>query len=488
MNKVKKLLVVGGGNSGFISALILKTRFPNMQVDMVYSKKIPIMGVGEGCTAHFKDFMEFVGINQFEMIAKTDATMKCSLTLKNWNKKITDLTIVHDALHSHVYGQNLIVWMNKIAKNLPITSKMQLERCNKFIKKHLSNGYVPVNQFHFDTFKLNSFFEEICIKKNIGIIHDELLDVQFNEEGYIARVTGVDASYEYDFYIDSTGNRRFLIDKMGSKWKTFGDCIKVNSAYVFQTDVEEKIPTGTTITGMNCGWLFHIPVFSHTGNGYIYDDNYITDEQAKQEIEQFFGKKIDNGRVIKFTTGYSEKTWIKNCCAVGLSSIFMDPIGASNIGTTIQQTFLLMHRLLNYDENIIYSYNDTISVIHQNTLDFVVLHYLNGRTDTKFWKDVQSMNKPKSLENKLKIWRNKTPIADDLRGTNFMMNAANFFVILLYIFEFLDTESIKYEYDSFPDHIKEQVEQIISSQETEIAQDTVSHNEALEYIRKLYIS
>ena len=53
MKDIKKIVVVGGGTAGMVSALILKSRFPSMQIDIICSKKIGIIGVGEGSTEHW---------------------------------------------------------------------------------------------------------------------------------------------------------------------------------------------------------------------------------------------------------------------------------------------------------------------------------------------------------------------------------------------------------------------------------------------------
>jgi protoporphyrinogen oxidase len=45
MNKLEKISIVGGGTAGFTSALILKTRFPHVTVEVIRSKKIGIIGV-----------------------------------------------------------------------------------------------------------------------------------------------------------------------------------------------------------------------------------------------------------------------------------------------------------------------------------------------------------------------------------------------------------------------------------------------------------
>src|SRR4051812_33008172 len=47
---IRSILVVGGGSAGFLSALVLKKRLPQMPVTVVRSKEIGVIGVGESTT------------------------------------------------------------------------------------------------------------------------------------------------------------------------------------------------------------------------------------------------------------------------------------------------------------------------------------------------------------------------------------------------------------------------------------------------------
>jgi tryptophan halogenase len=442
---MKNILIVGGGTAGYVSALILKKRFgDNINLTLVKSDKIGIIGVGEGSTEHWSEFMRYVGIDYKEIIKECDATLKLGIMFKNWS---TD-----DYFHS-------IDFLNKIKFSQTLTGYQKLisENCkqqdlnnviywnNKVPVDCLNNNYCPSAQFHFNTFKLNNFLNKKCIQNNINIEEDEINEVSFKENGEIKNVKGIKNIYEYDFYLDCTGFKKFLITKLGGEWNSYKNYLKMKEAIAFPTEDTEEYNTFTNAIAMDYGWMFQIPTYGRQGNGYIFDSDYINVEKAKEEVEKKLNKKINIAKHIKFDPGALKKVWIKNCVAVGLSANFVEPLEATSIGTTIQQIFLLNHYLLDYDEVQIQEYNSKINSIMDNIKDFLVLHYLTKKQNTNFWKDLNNIVLPDSLKQNMLKWKNRLPIDEDFYcyNTKYILFGAENFTHILYGLNFLNTKKLK---------------------------------------------
>lgn len=486
MKKLDSITIVGGGTAGFISALILKTRFPHIKVEVIKSTKIGIIGVGEGSTEHWAEFMTYIGVNFRDIINECDATFKGGIMFSGWGPE--------DFLHStssdfdRLNGQSYFVYSHLISNQRPKRELNPQRTWRGLIPSRFAqeeNTLAPYNQFHFNTHKLNDFLTKKTLEKGITIIDDEILDVSLNEAGEIESLKGNKGQYKADFFVDSTGFKRVLIGKLGAKWESHSKFLKMKSAIVFPTGETNEYPLWTLAKAMDYGWRFRIPTQGRYGNGYIFDSDYITADQAKEEIDKEFGYDVEIGKQINFDPGALDLAWIKNCVAVGLSGNFIEPLEATSIGTSIQQMFLLMHRLPNYTDKTIEKYNSDIKGIMNNIRDFIVLHYMTKKDNSQFWIDLQSQKIPDSLAEKLERFKHNMPIEEDFRDTSkYSLFGANHYIHILYGLDLFNIESIKNEHNMYHHYIKELAVEVLESgkvYESETAMMT--HRNFLQIIR-----
>lgn len=489
MSKLETISIVGGGTAGFTSALILKTRFPHLDIEVIRSKKIGIIGVGEGSTEHWNEFMKYINVPFQAVIRHCDATFKCGIMFKGWGDR--------DYMHSIgpendvKNGQYPTVYGKLISDNAPLSMlNPSLTWQNKVYATHLeSDAGSPFNQYHFNTNKLNEFLTKIAKIRGIRVIDDDILDVELNDAGEISRLIGENNIYSSNFYIDSTGFKKLLISKLGAKWQSYSKYLKVKSAIVFPTEEKEEYNMWTTAQAMDYGWMFTIPVWGRNGNGYIFDSDYITPQQAKDEVEKFLGREITVAKELNFDPGALDKVWIKNCCAIGLSASFVEPLEATSIGTSIQQTFLLMHRLLNYNDTTIDKYNNDINNILINIRDFVILHYITKKDHTDFWRDVSKIELPDTLKSNLAKWRKNLPIVDDFsHQTGYVLFRDAHYLQILAGLQLFDREAIKSEYNAMSVTSRNIAENFIRETKTfEKIDSSVGHKEFISTIRNKQI-
>jgi tryptophan halogenase len=429
--------------------------------------------------------MQYIGVPFQTIIKECDATFKGGIMFKGWGSG--------DYLHSIgpandiKNGQYATVYGKLIGEQFPTrTLNPSFAWDNRVYASRLdTSAGTPWNQYHFNTNKLNDFLLKVAIEKGINMIDDEILDVVLSDNGEIACLIGEMDQYSADFYIDSTGFRKVLMTKLGAIWQSYGEYLKMKAAIVFPLEDTSEYNMWTLAQAMDYGWMFKIPVWGRSGNGYIFDSDYITPEQAQEEVEKFLEHKIEVAKVLEFDPGSLDRVWIKNCCAVGLSASFVEPLEATSIGTSIQQSFLLMHRLPNYNNDTIENYNKDVRDILTNIRDFVILHYVTKKNNTQFWRDIQQLPIPESLAKNLKKWRKNLPIADDFRGTtDYKLFSEAHHIHILAGLGLFDTELIRQEYNMMHPKIKEQAENFIRETRTfEKINPTVGHKQYIAHVR-----
>jgi len=416
-----KVCVVGGGTSGLIAAICIKKKIPAFTVEIIESSKIGIIGVGEGSTEHWKLFCDEMDINIVDLILNTDATHKQGIRFENWT------THTPDYFHS-------VGYMERVDGQIPVYEYLAMHGkllTNNLAHPELINNYVvlnsdssvagTVNQYHFDTFKLNQYLHKLCSDRGISVLDDIISHVDINTEtGYIESVRGEKDVYCADFWIDATGFSRVLSSAINeSSWVSASEYLLVDRAIPFPTGPDEsgQIRPYTRARAASSGWIWEIPTQKRRGNGYVFSSSHISEDEACHEIGTVVGVKLESPRVITYSAGHLDKMWTKNCVSIGLCGSFVEPLEATSISTAIQQARLLASFLpvfRNGSTALINRYNKIMDEFHQNLIAMISLHYISDRRDSEFWIDCSHLKKPEYLQNMLDLWKERPPHFSDL--------------------------------------------------------------------------
>lgn len=486
MRTIKDVVLVGGGTSGLISALMLKAQYPNFKITVIASKNIGVIGVGEGGTEHWKRFCDRIGVPIEDTIEACGATLKGGIKFMNWG--VPDYIHNTSDIVGRAYDDYYLIYAKIIAEGRPVTDMSLLHIENSTVRKlwvdNPGDFEMPVSQIHFNTFKTNDWLRSLCAERDINIIDDTIIDVNLDSEGYIESIQSETVTYNSDFFIDASGFSRVLISKMGAQWCSYQDNLIVNSAIAFPTEDTDSYPMYTSSTAMDYGWMWNTPVQGRWGNGYVFCDKYIDFDQAQAEVEKKLGKKIEVAKRIKFDAGKIDKCWVKNCLAVGLSSSFIEPLESTAISQGIMQTFLFMNLIpswINGQDEISSYYNKQVDYLAENIRDFIAVHYIVPREDTAFWKDLKDNRNqwiPESLQDKLKKWRHRLP--NNLELDNFGLFTGDNWIHTMYALGLFDVESIKHEYSVLPDYVRNQADTIFNYRYHELREVYIPHKQALE--------
>lgn len=405
------IVVVGGGTAGWLAGLMISSRHPKHKVTVVESSKIGVIGVGESTTGLLTDILNNniwdFGCNHEDFIIETGASLKYAIKHKNWTPNKDDYYIGPiDGSFTREHAPDIFFAYG--LKNLTKKDLIKVSQTGSWIHKGKTdfNKYTKsfnnmTHAMHVDAHLVGQYFKKISLKKpNTNYIDAKVVDASLDEKGFIKNIILEDGSkIEGDFFIDCTGFARLLISKMpGNNWISYQDNLPVNSAIPFHLEYEEgELPEPyTTAWAQDNGWMWQIPLIDRKGCGYVFCDKFTTPEQAQHEIETRLGKKINVQKVLKFNTGRQEKHWINNCVAIGLSTAFVEPLEATSIHSTVVMIKNLAFDYLQgtleatINTGSVRRYNERAATMFDDFKHFLVMHYMGGRTDTEFWRYINS--------------------------------------------------------------------------------------------------
>jgi flavin-dependent dehydrogenase len=402
-----KIVIVGGGTAGWITATILKKYTSFSDITLIESTKLGIIGAGEGSTGTLpwliRDEWKDGSVTEMDFLRKTKGTIKLGIKLKNWKG---DGSSIYSPFHGSPTDTNSVdsATLGSILKYgradySSIFSWLMDENITTF-RKDYSGRIVSAMQnfsYHFDGHEVGKFFSEWCTKRGVKLIDSEVNDVSF-QNGEVKSIHLSNGEIiEGDLFFDCSGFSRVLMSRTDNKWVSYSEHLPTNSAIPFTLPISAKdVKFETLAETMNAGWMWKIPLQNRYGCGYVYSDKFQTYDESIKELEKKFGK-IEPIKHIKFEAGRYEKIWYKNIVAVGLASHFLEPLQATSIHISIVSVAnLIFHFLKNDDINLLNSeadkksYNKFATYMMDDYKDFIQMHYLAGRNDTPFWKFVST--------------------------------------------------------------------------------------------------
>jgi len=348
MDNLFRYVVLGGGTAGWLTALYVKENFPYSDVTVIASSEIGILGAGEGTTPPFINFLKEINISFDDIVTHAKGTIKKGIKFTNWsgNKK--------QYFHNFESG--------------------------------LTQGNTAL---HFDANLLAKYLQSKGLERGIKLIDKEVTSIQ-GKDNITGLILKDNSIVPLDFVFDCSGFKRLIIGKhYNTPWKSYQSILPVNRAMPFFLENNNKnLPEYTEAIAMKHGWMWKIPVQGRYGCGYVFDKSHATDEEIKNEIEEYLNVEIISPRMFSFDAGCYETTWINNCVAIGLSSGFAEPLEATSIWIQTESIQYLLKSITGIISNNINAkkgYNLAIQNMNSEIANFLHFHYLTERDDTNFW-------------------------------------------------------------------------------------------------------
>jgi|SRR6185312_9641376 len=453
----KKVVIVGGGAAGWITAAylakVLSHGLPEgLAITLIEAPDIGIIGVGEGTFPSIRKTFSRIELDEDSLIREASATFKQGIRFVNW-RGVADSRGQDAYFHpfqvssQHTDFDLLPYWLLGAAGDARWESVSSVQqrvvdekRAPKLISHGGHNG--PLNYaYHFDAVELARLLRRKAISFGVTHIEDRVEQVVVGENGFIERLTTQGhGDLTADLYIDCTGFRAQLIGQaLGVPFSSFRAQIFADRAVAMQVPYDQPdhaIESQTLSTAQECGWTWDIGLTGRRGLGYVYSSDHTSDDRAEQVLRAYAGSagRACDVRFLNFEAGCRRIQWKNNCVAIGLSSGFIEPLEATGIGFA-EIAALILSNLFPWEGDYdvcAEQFNRFMTRRYDHVVDFIKLHYcLTQRTDTDFWRDnVRPETIPDSLSARLERWRHRPPSFLDMDPSHDIFTEASWQYVL----------------------------------------------------------
>lgn len=423
-NKIKNVVIVGGGTAGWMSAASLSKALgnKNYNVTLIESETIGTVGVGEATIPPILLYNRSLGLSEIEFVRETKATMKLGIEFNNWKHVghcfFHPFGIIGVDTNGIAFTHYWLRWKQQGGKLSfsAFSAESEAAKYHKFSAIPTQNGpkVLPdINYaYHFDAGLYAQYLRKFAERHGTIRIEGKITHThQDPQSGYITAVELASGQkVEGDLFIDCSGFSGLLIDKaLGVEYQDWSHWLPVNSAIALPTKKTQPLLPYTKATAKEAGWQWRIPLQHRTGNGYVYCDKFASEEQALATIMAGIdADPIGDPRHLKFTTGRRKEFWVKNCIAIGLSGGFLEPLESTSIHL-IQEAVTKLLGVFprdGIDKVLVRKFNEAIGNQYDDVKDFLIAHYVTTeREDTPFWRYMKNMSIPDSLTEKLALFK-----------------------------------------------------------------------------------
>ena len=415
MKVVKKIVIVGGGTAGWITASWFARRW-NKRIDVVVIDKSQPerVGVGEATLLSFPAVMRQMNYEPQQWMNEIDATYKAGILFPGWGKE--------ENVIWHPFGFGIIgdgddpsvprvplydIWTSYQDQYdiKDISGLYKSARNNKIETDYIRDTYA----YQIDCGKLVQFLQKNTIPYLKEYIQSDVVDIY--RDGLSDDVTKSDikklilddgSEITGDLFIDCTGWKQMLV---GNHNIDLSDRLFIDTAFAAKVEYENKsqeMHPYTDCAALEHGWRWRIPTRSRIGTGYCFNRSVTDPDVVADAFVEHWNNRIkkEDLRMLDWKPQYVEKFWEGNVVPIGLSAGFIEPLESTGLALMIRGCEFLEECMVDcfynpYETGI---YDIRMKCAFESAVDYVNMHYSYCERKGKFWDYVRLSHEKSGMQ------------------------------------------------------------------------------------------
>ncbi|MFC1720306.1 tryptophan halogenase family protein [Pseudomonadota bacterium] len=433
---MNKLVIVGGGLAGWLAAAALARHLDpeHYEITIVESSHIGNISVGESVVPSVLAFLRELGLDEQELVQKTQAGFKLGIRFQDWSEVGENYFHPFGRIGRELAGLEFFqCWLK--ARTLGDLTPLMDYSPAAFMAKHGKFAYPfkfpsgsPLvsadHALHLDADLVVRYLREFSDTLGVKRITGHVVRVHQRENGNIESVElNSRQVIQGDFFIDCSGFRGLLIgETLNTSYESWKHLLPCDRAVAVQSEHSGQSTPYMISRARESGWSWHIPLQSRISSGYVFSTEHCNDQEAGQALlDSVAGKLISEPHFIPFRTGVRKKMWKKNCIALGLAAGFLEPLESTAIQLITRSVQRMLELFPNFSQgelawpSLASEFNARMRADYEEVRDFIILHYrTTKRTDTEFWRRCQADPVPDRLGAKIGLFeaRGQLCVAD----------------------------------------------------------------------------
>ncbi len=417
-SEVRTVGVLGGGTAGLLAALGLRRKLPELEVTVVASSQIPVIGVGEATTPLMPAFLHgTLGLDPQELFERVRPVWKLGIRF-DWGRPGSghfnypfQRGPLLEALH---YSGDFNTYC-------PASLLMEADRSPLLDAGGGHYELLPAPfAYHLDNRPFVDYLQSVARRSGIRFIDRQVVEARPDTagEGLAAVLTDAGEEFEFDLWIDASGfASRLLGEALGEPFDPWAGSLPTDA--VLLGTVPGSFGGGmppsafTTASTMRHGWRWRISLAAEDHIGYVFAQAMTTVAAAESELRAAV-PGVGELRLLSFTSGRRRRAWRGNVFALGNAYGFVEPLESTALHMVlVAVTTLVRHFPRRLDEpagrRLV---NQYLGDFWDDLRWFLALHFrFNRRLDSPFWRHCRQHVEIGDAATALALFRESAPLS-----------------------------------------------------------------------------
>ena len=415
----RSVAVLGGGTAGYLAALAIRARLPELDVTLIESSSIPVIGVGEATTPELVCFLHakrFLSLDLPDFYRRVRPTWKLGIKFL-WGLPDEDYFFTFPFQFGRVLESR--VYRGDLNHQCLGSILMSQDRVPVFA---LANGghdwhfnQVPF-AYHLENRRFVRYLHQEAVRAGVKHLDCVVRDATICPDGHAVDclLTADGRQLKFDLYIDCTGFRSLLLEhKLGSPFQSYESTLMTDCAVAASVPHNGVVKPYTLAETMEHGWCWNIPFEDEDHRGYVFSSAFTSTDKAIDEMRSK-NPGMHDPFVVRFRSGRHKHFWKGNVIAIGNSYAFVEPLESTAIHMIIHELDLVTAHFpgSRHDVAIKDRLNQKIGESWDALRWFLGLHYkFNRRLGTPFWREVNADADISGAEDRLALFRERAPLS-----------------------------------------------------------------------------